>query len=775
MNGVDGARHVGQRRPRLEDDRLLRGRGRYVADIAPPGTLHAAIVRSPHARARLDGIDATRARALPGVAAVFGAADLGADNRPLPNRLVHPALRYHPQYPLARTMVHYVGEPVAIVAAASRYLAEDAADRVVVDYTPLPAVAGADAALAAGAPPVHEDAGATDNVAAAFTQEFGDVEAAFARAHRVVRHRFTIGRCSGVSLEGRGVLAVPDALGRLTVWDSTQVPHLIRGVLAELLGRAEHEIRVIPPDVGGAFGVKQPFYPEEFLIPYLALALGRPVKWIEDRREHLLASVHERAQVHEAELAVDAEGRILAVRDRFVADSGAFCAWGIVVPLITSTMIPGPYRLPAYRCEARVAYTNTCPVAPYRGAGRPQAAFVIERLLDEAARELGLDGAGIRLRNLVPPEAFPYATGLRGRDGSPVVYDSGDYPRALRTALALVDAEGVAAWREAARAQGRRVGLGVATVTENSGYGPHEGARVRIEPSGRVVVYTGACSQGQGHETAVAQIVADVLTVAPEHVTLVGGDTDGIPYGTGTFASRTAVVAGNAVAAAAHRVRERALEVAAHLLEASPPDLELSDGGVHVKGVSDPRLTLAAVAGFAAATRPGLGYPAAVPVGLEATEYFVPPAPTYPCAAHAAVVSVDTATGHVDVLRYAMVDDCGRVINPLLVEGQVRGGFAAGLGNALYEEVRYDDQGQLLTGTLADYVIPSAAEIPAARLAHQCSPSPLNPLGVKGVGETSTIPVPACINNAVADALGVPANVTPLTPERVRALLAGAR
>lgn len=770
---MDAKGEVGRGRPRLEDGPLLRGRGRYVADITPPGTLHAVIVRSPHARARIAAIDAARARALPGVAAVLAAPDLGADNRPVPNRLLHPALRYHAPYPLARTAVHYVGEPVAVIAAASRYVAEDAADRLHVVYEPLPAVADAAAALGHGVPVVHEDQGAADNLAATFTQEFGDVAAAFARAHLLVQQRFTIGRCSGVPLEGRGVVAAVDPLGRLTVWDSTQVPHLIRGVLAEMLGKAEHEIRVVPPDVGGAFGVKQPFYPEEFLVPYLALALGRPVKWIEDRHEHLLASVHERGQVHEAELAVDADGRILGVRDHFVADSGAFCAWGIVVPLITSTMIPGPYRVPAYRCEARVAYTNTCPVAPYRGAGRPQAAFVIERLLDEAARALGLDGACIRLRNLVPPDAFPYATGLRGRDGSPVVYDSGDYPRALRTALALVDAGAVAGEREAARAHGRRLGLGVATVAENSGYGPHEGARVRVDGGGRVIVHTGACSQGQGHETALAQIVADVLTVSPEQVTLVGGDTDGIPYGTGTFASRTAVVAGNAVAAAALRVREQALRVAAHLLEASPHDLELRAGTARVRGAPDRCVALAAVASFAAAPLPGLGYPTTLPVGLEATEYFVPPAPTYPSAAHAAVVSVDTATGRVEVLRYAMVDDCGRVINPLLVEGQVRGGFAAGLGNALYEEIRYDAQGQLLTGTLADYIIPSAAEIPPVRVAHQCTPSPLNPLGVKGVGETSTIPVPACINNAVADALGVPANETPLTPDRVRALGAG--
>ncbi len=768
---MSAAPYVGQRLRRQEDPRLLRGEGRYVADIEPPGTLHVALVRSPHAHARILGIEVTRARMSQGVAAVLTARDLGEHNRPLLNRLPHPALFFYPQYPLARGKVHYLGEPVAVIAAESRYLAEDAADLVEVAYEPLPAVADTGAALRPGAAVVHDDEGAKDNLAASFSQQFGDVEAAFARAHQVVRGRLTIGKCSGVPIECRGIVASVDHLGRLTIWDATQLPHMVREVLAELLGKHEHEIRVIPPDVGGAFGAKQPFYPEEYLVPYLALRLRRPVKWIEDRREHLLASIHERGQVHEAELAVDAGGKILGVRDRFVADSGAFCPWGIVVPLITSTMIPGAYKVPAYRCEVQVAYTNTCPLAPYRGAGRPQAAYVLERLLDEAARALGIDSAELRFRNFIQPEDFPYATGLLGRDGSPVLYDSGNYPGCLEKVLDLVGARGFAAEQEAARREGRLLGLGIAMGIENSGYGPHEGARLRIEPSGRVVIYSGACSQGQGHLTTLAQVAADVLTVPPEQITLVGGDTEGIPYGTGTFASRTAVTAGNAVAAAALRVKEQALRLAAHLLEASPHDLEVDDGAVRVKGATDRKLTLAELAAFAAARSPGISFPAGLAIGLEATEYFVPRAPSYPAAAHAAVVEVDPATGEVAILRYAMVDDCGTVINPLIVEGQVLGGFAAGIGNALYEEVLYDEQGQLLTGSLLDYLIPGATEVPAPRLAHQCTPSPLNPLGVKGVGETATIPVPACINNAVSNALSVPANETPLTPVKVRALL----
>jgi carbon-monoxide dehydrogenase large subunit len=766
------AEYTGQRVRRQEDPRLLRGEGRYADDVAPPGTLHAAIVRSPHAHAHIRGIDTAAARALAGVAAVITAADLGSANRPLPNRFPHPTLRYYAQYPLARAKVHYAGEPVAVVVADSRYLAEDAAERVIVDYEPLPAVVDMERALQPGAPLVHDDQGAPDNLAGRFTQQFGDVETAFASAAVVVRQRFEIGKCAGIPIECRGLVAVPSPLGELTIWDATQTPHMIRDILAELLDKAPSELRVIPPDVGGAFGVKEPFYPENFLIPYLALQLGRPVKWIEDRQENLLAAIQERGQVHEAALAVDRDGKILGVQDRFVADTGAFCPWGIVVPIITSSVIPGPYKLPAYHCEVDVAYTSTGPLAPYRGAGRPQAVFVIERLLDEAARTLEMDRAALRRRNLIQPDEFPYAVGLVGRDGSPLVYDSGDYPGCLEKLLELIDYPAFAGEQAAARAQGRRLGLGLAFAVENNGLGPHEGARIRVEPSGRVVIATGACSQGQGHLTTLAQLAADVLAVAPEQVTVVAGDTDSIPYGTGTFASRTAVNAGNAVLIAARQVRDQALRLAGHLLEANPDDLELVDGAVRVKGASqDRQLTLAELADFASARYPGRSFPAELPVGLEATHYFTPPAVTYSNGVHAAVVEVDPSTGEVSVLRYAMVHDCGNVINPLVLEGQLQGGYAAGLGNALYEEMVYGESGQLLTGSLLDYLIPTADKVPDVRLGHLCTPSPLNPLGVKGVGESATIAVPACINNAVADALGIPLNATPLTPHNLRKLL----
>jgi carbon-monoxide dehydrogenase large subunit len=763
--------YTGKRLTRREDPRLLRGHGRFVADIALPGTIHVSILRSPHAHARLKRIDASQARALPGVTAVLTAQSLGEANRPLPNRFPHPAMRFYPQTPLARAKVHYVGEPVAAIAAESRYVAEDAMELIEVEYDPLPAIVDTETALRPGVSVVHDDQGATDNLAGRVTQGFGDIAAAFNRAHLVVRQRLVIGKCAGVPIECRGLAASIDELGRLVVWNATQTPHMVRDILAGLLGLAPHEIRVIPPDVGGGFGVKEPFYPEDFLVPYLALTLRRPVKWIEDRRENLLASIQERGQVHEAELAVDRDGRILGVRNAFVADSGAYCAWGIVVPLITSTMIPGPYKIGAYRCDVEVVYTNSCPLAPYRGAGRPQAVFVMERLLDGAASELHIDPAEIRLRNFIPPEEFPYSTGLLGREGSPVTYDSGNYPACLEALADLADYRACIAERAAAREQGRCVGIGIAFGLENNGLGPHEGARIRVDGAGRAVIYTGACSQGQGHLTTLSQLAADVLTVDPERIALVGGDTDGIPYGTGTFASRTAVTAGNAVVLAAQKVRDLALRLGAHMLEARAEDVELAGGEIRVRGAPHRKVTLADVASFAGGPFPGRTFPSGLTVGLEATEYFTPRAATYASGAHIAVVEVDRATGDVQVLRYAIVHDCGKIINPLVVEGQVLGGFAAGIGNALYEEVLYDEDGQLLTATLMDYLIPSACEVPELRLSHICTPSPLNPLGLKGVGESATIPVPACINNAVSDALGIPASETPLTPAKVRALL----
>lgn len=770
-------RYTGQPLRRQEDPRLLTGRGQYVDDIRLPGMLHAAVLRSPHGSARIRSVDAAAARRLPGVAAVLTAANLGARLKPLPQRFPHPALHYQPQYPLAAAQVRFVGEPVAVVVAESRYVAEDALELIEVDYTPLPAVSSVEAALAPGAPLVHPAAGT--NRAAAVSQGYGDVAAAFASAAVVVRDKLTIGRCSASPMETRGIVAAPDPVGGgVTAWSSTQTPHMQRAILAGYLGLSEHQVRIVCPDVGGGFGAKEPAYPEDVLIPLAALELGRPVKWVEDRREHLAAGVHERTQVHWAELALDRDGRLLGLRSRFIADTGAYSPWGIVVPLITATMIPGPYRLPAYQSELEVAWTNTGPQAPYRGAGRPQATFVMERMLDRGARELGLDPIALRRRNYIQPEEYPYANGLMGRDGKPMEYDSGNFPALLDQALERLDLDGCRSWAAAERAAGRRIGIGIASGMENGGLGPAEGVLVRLEPTGGAVAYTATPSQGQGHATSLAQVAADELGLRPDQVAVIEGDTATLPTGSGTFASRTAVVTGSAVRLAAARLREKAIALAARLLEAAEEDLELRDGAVAVRGAPGRNMSLAELAFAGSAPFPGRPFPPGLTPGLEALEYYSPQAPTYSGAVHVAVVEVDPATGDVRVLRYICVEDCGNIINPLVVEGQLHGGVAAGLGNALFEEIIYDADGQLLTGSLMDYLLPAAGEVPLVETGHVCTPSPLNPLGAKGVGESATIPVPAAINAAVDDALadlGVRASMTPLSPWRVRALIAAAQ
>lgn len=756
---------IGQPLRRREDPRLLRGRGRYVADLHPEGLLHLAVLRSPHAHAHIRGVDLSAARHLPGVVDIVSFAQLGAAARPLPLLVPHPSLRTAAQFPLARDEVRHVGEAVAVVVATSRYLAEDACERIRVDYEPQPAAVGCERALRPGAPRVHDHL--EDNLAARFEQRVGRPEEALAAAPVRVGGRFRIGRCSGQPLEGRGLLAYPDAADGLVVWSTTQAPHLSRRSLAAVLGLPERRIRVIAPDVGGGFGSKETFHPEDVLVPLCALRTGRPVRWLEDRREHLQASIHERDQVHEAELGLETDGRIVALVDRLCADTGAYTPWGVVVPLITSTLLGGPFRVPNYLCVAEVAYTHTGPIAPYRGAGRPQAIFIVHRLLDLAARELGLDPAELHRRNFIPRDAFPYDVGLRSREGTPLVIDSGDYAAGLDLCLRHLDYPHWRAEQARARREGRYVGIGFASAIENTGTGPHEGATVRVEPDGRVSLRTGAASQGQGHATVLAQVCAQQLGLAVDDVEVAGGDTAMIALGSGTYASRTAVVAGNATAAAARAVRDKALRLAAARLEARAEDLELAGGRIGVRGAPGRTITLAELAFEAAGPFPGATLDRGEEPGLEATRYFCPPGGTYASGCHAVVVEVDPATGEVRLLRYVAVHDCGTILNPTIVEGQVQGGVAAGIGNALYEEVLYGEDGQLLTGSLADYLLPGAAEIPRLIVDHTVTPSPANPLGVKGAGEGGTIPVPACINAAVDDALGCVATQTPLPPERV--------
>jgi len=790
-------RTVGARIPRNEDPRLLQGRGCFVDDIQPAGVLHAAVLRSPHAHARIVAIDATRARALPGVALVLTAADLGELDQPTPLLIPNPALT-HPRTPrpLAADEVRYVGEPVALVISDSRYLAEDALEAIEVTWQPLPVVASLDAARAEGAPLVHADV--PGNRAARLAQRVGDPDAVLAGAARVFRETLWIERSCGSPIETRGVVAEWDArAGALRVWDATQAPLPIKNGLARMFGLPEFKVDVIAPDVGGGFGTKiMLFYPEEILVPLAAIRLGRPVKWIEDRHEHLIAANQERGQIHDVDVAVDGDGRILALRDRFVHDAGAYTPYGIIVPLITSTQLPGPYRLPHYAVEFDVVYTNTAIVTPYRGAGRPHGAFVMERVIGRVARELGLEAVEVRRRNFIQPHEFPWDVGLTFQDGGPTRYDSGDYPRGLEMALETIGFRDFRARQAEARRQGRHLGLGVACYVEGTGIGPYEGAHVRVEPSGRVLVATGLTTQGQGHATTFAQIAADALGCDPADVTVITGDTRRFNWGAGTFASRALVTSGNAVGVAARKVRNKALRIAADLLEASPDDLEIANGRVSVRGAPASALTLGALATVANPIRYAYGKeatdaalrlvkprPGAVLApdeepGLEAHGYYAPPHATFASGCHAVIVEVDPATGEVKIIKYAVHHDCGRMINPMIVEGQIRGGVAQGVGGALYERIVYEGEGQPLTTTFMDFLMPTAMEVPSIEIVHTETPSPLNPLGVKGVGEAGAIPGPALLAEAVDDALapfGVRVREMPLGPDRLRQLIAAAR
>jgi len=614
----------------------------------------------------------------------------------------------------------------------------------------------------------------------------------------VFRETLWIERSCGSPIETRGVVAEWDArAGALRVWDATQAPLPIKNGLARMFGLPEFKVDVIAPDVGGGFGTKiMLFYPEEILVPLAAIRLGRPVKWIEDRHEHLIAANQERGQIHDVDVAVDGDGRILALRDRFVHDAGAYTPYGIIVPLITSTQLPGPYRLPHYAVEFDVVYTNTAIVTPYRGAGRPHGAFVMERVIGRVARELGLEAVEVRRRNFIQPHEFPWDVGLTFQDGGPTRYDSGDYPRGLEMALETIGFRDFRARQAEARRQGRHLGFGVACYVEGTGIGPYEGAHVRVEPSGRVLVATGLTTQGQGHATTFAQIAADALGCDPADVTVITGDTRRFNWGAGTFASRALVTSGNAVGVAARKVRNKALRIAADLLEASPDDLEIANGRVSVRGAPASALTLGALATVANPIRYAYGKeatdaalrlvkprPGAVLApdeepGLEAHGYYAPPHATFASGCHAVIVEVDPATGEVKIIKYAVHHDCGRMINPMIVEGQIRGGVAQGVGGALYERIVYDGEGQPLTTTFMDFLMPTAMEVPSIEIVHTETPSPLNPLGVKGVGEAGAIPGPALLAEAVDDALapfGVRVREMPLGPDRLRQLIAAAR
>ncbi|HZT95244.1 MAG TPA: xanthine dehydrogenase family protein molybdopterin-binding subunit, partial [Chloroflexota bacterium] len=688
--------------------------------------------------------------------------------------------------------VSYAGQPVAFVVADDRYVAEDACDLIEVDYETLPAVVDLEAAVEPGSPLVHEDVPL--NVAALLAQATGDVDGAFATAAHVFEEKLFIERGAGQPMECRAVAAAYDLVDRvLTVYDTTQAPLSIRNGLAVLFGLHENEVRVVAPDVGGGFGTKiMMFYSEEVLVPLAALRLKRPVKWTEDRREHLIASNHERGQVHWSAVAVDADGVILGVKDRFLHDTGAFTPYGIIVPIITSTQLPGPYRIRNYSSEATVVYTNKVPVTPYRGAGRPHACFVMERLVDRIASELDLDRAEVRRRNFIQPDEFPWDVGLTFQDGRPTRYDSGNYPEGLAKALEAIGYGEFPGEKARAHEQGRYLGLGVACYVEGTGIGPYEGAHVRIDGTAqRVVVATCVGTQGQGHETSFAQIVADQLGVRPDQVEITTGDSRSMNWGSGTYASRSAVVTGNAINAAAEAVSEKAKSIASDLFEAGPEDIELGDGRIGVRGSPEHSVSLWDIAVMANPIRYAYGDQAKeamsmlrpkdgpaleldVEPGLEARKYFAPDRATWASGVHAAVLEIDVETGIPTIKRYVAVHDCGRVINPTVVEGQVHGGVAQGIGGAFYERMEYAADGQPLSTTFMDYLIPTSMEVPDIETVHVETPSTLNPLGIKGAGEAGVIPVPALMAAAVEDALspfGVRVTSMPLSPSDIRELI----
>jgi carbon-monoxide dehydrogenase large subunit len=768
-------RWFGQPIKRLEDPDLLTGQGRFTDDIHLPGMLHAAFVRAPFAHATVRGVDASCARALPGVHAVLSAADLPGSIREkrITLEVPNPVIR-HPltQHALATDEVCFAGEAVAIAIAESRHIAEDAAGLVTVDYEPLPAVSDCAAAIEPQSPAAHK--GLSDNIASQYTLAYGDIGPAFEGAAHVVSETYHQHRGTGCPIECRAVLASWDPLSQaFTIWTATQAPHVVKRAVSDMFDIPEMHVRVIAGDVGGGFGPKVLAYPEEMVLPYCARLLGRPVKWIEDRREHLIATAQERDQIWHVALACDADGRIRGVRGRLLHDTGAYLPWGIIMPYISGTTFPGPYLVPTYRLDTSIVWTNKIATSPMRGAGRPQAVFAIERLLDSMARKIGLDRVEIRKRNLIPPDAMPYRVGLIYRDGAPLTYDSGDYPRCQQMALDRAGWESFQTRQQKARAEGRHIGIGLANYVEGTGLGPFEGATTRVLPSGRILLRTGAAAQGQGHRTVLAQICADEFNVDVDQVDVEIGDTASIAAGVGTFASRMMVNAGSSVRISSATVATKLKQIGAAYFEVGIDDVALSEGAVCVTGSQGARLSFAEI-GKMTSGRPGFALPRGIDPGLESTHYFAPPQAAYSNGSHVAEVEVNPQTGIVRILRYIVSHDCGKVINPMLVNGQIQGGVAHGIGNALLERMRYDADGNPVTTSLADYLLPDSDTVPECEIVHMESPSPLNPLGVKGAGEGGTIPAAAAIISAVEDALS-PFKVrileTPILPERILELI----
>lgn len=764
-------RFIGKSLERVEDSRLLRGQGRYVDDMRLPGMLHACFVRSTQAHARVLQIDTAAALGAPGVRAVFTAKDFGVLGQkrmamPFPDPRIQLSKT---QYPLALDEVCYVGEAVAVVIAEDRYAAEDGAALVEVEYEPLSVVSDCRKALDAQTGIAHS--GEQSNLVGTIEARFGDVDKAFDEAAVVLREHIDMHRGGGHSMECRGVVAMAEpGNDGLQVWTSTQSPHAARRLIAAHLGWDEPRVRVITPDVGGGFGPKAVFYPEELVLPMLALRLGVPVKWIEDRREHFVSTTQQREQIWDIEIAAAADGKILALRGRAVHDNGAYLPYGLVLAQSSLWPFPGPYAMPALNLAIDVVFTNMVPTSPVRGAGRPYAAFVIERCIDSVAQKLRLDPAEVRRVNFVREDQFPYATGMLYRDGSKTTYDSGNFDECLQQAVKLSRYDDFDSRRQASARQGRLRGIGMASYVEDTGLGPFEGVTVRVLPTGMVQVLTGAAGQGQGHATILAQICADRLGVSPEWVSVISGDTGRFPYGLGTIGSRIAVTAGSSAFQAAGEVAQKALRFAALQLKVEASTLSLSDGFVlDASGARTARLALGDIA-RALAGIPGVPLPGGLDPGLESTAYASISGPATASGTHIAEVEVDPATGAVVILDYVVAHDCGKMLNPLLVEGQVIGGVVHGIGNAFFERMVYDNAGQPLSTNYGEFLLPTATEIPAIRIAHVETSSPLNPLGAKGAGESGTIPAAAALIGAVENALrefNVKISRHPISPQDI--------
>jgi aerobic carbon-monoxide dehydrogenase large subunit len=779
MLGGTMVKYVGQSFKRKEDYRLLTGKSQFVADIKLTNMVEAVIIRSTYAHALITSIDKLDAEQHPGVYAVIIADDIEGKVKPLPSLSefslpkslidsIKPIIKPCPEDLLAKDRVVYVGQPVAIVVADNRYIAEDAAALVKVTYEPLKPLTNPYKSMLKDAPVIHPNL--DNNIQAQFELSVGNTKEAFARADHIIETEIKTPRVTANPMETRGVVAEYDTrLEKLEVWTSTQVNYMVRSNLSGLLGMDENKIRVIAPDMGGGFGAKCAVYPEEILIPYLAIFLERPVRWIEDRLEHMSSTRHARDQIHKVKIAFENDGKIIGIQDEFVVDNGAYNPLLLTVSYNTAAHMRGLYKIDHFDITGYCVLTNKVPNIAYRGAGRPEAVYVMDRLIDMISMQLEKDPVDIMLKNMIKQEDMPYDQGIIYRDGFKVIYDGGDYPTSFKKALELAEYETFRSKQKELKSQGKNIGIGISSYVEGTGIGPYEGAIVRLDGTGKFIVNVGSTPHGQSHETTFSQICADELMVSPDDITVRAGDTDIVPFGVGTFASRSAVTAGNAVHLASIKLREKLIEIASILLKEEIDQLRLKDGKVFNPSTPNQFVTFKDIIN---ASRPGPNckIPESMSPNLETSHYFSPETVTYSSGFHIVILEVDIETGYVTIDKYIVVDDCGRILNPMIVAGQVQGGVAQGIGAALYEEIVYNDNGQLLTGTFMDYLIPTSIEIPDVIMGDATSLSPRNPLGVKGVGEAGTISPPAAIANAVRDALyplKVEITDLPLSPNRI--------